>query len=131
MNAPWADRLVEVWASPHKAGTGVVVGSDGVLTARHVIGDALAGGRILARIVRPNQQVGTWVPMTVRWNSAEWDLALLAVDRSASEAAGWLSPGSPVVALAALGLSAEDGCEAVGFPDAVVQPAAHGRPSQD
>src|SRR3954452_7522370 len=59
----WDDRLVEVWASPRSAGSGVLVGSDGVLTARHVIAGALAGGRVLARVVRPHGQVGAWVPM--------------------------------------------------------------------
>ena len=43
----WDDRLAEVWAPPGKAGSGVVIGTCGVLTARHVIersGDRRAAG---------------------------------------------------------------------------------------
>src|SRR4051812_10866214 len=119
MGALWDDRLVEVWAAPGSAGSGVLVGSHGVLTARHVIAGALADGGVLARVVPPHGQVGVWVPMTVPWEDGEWDLALLAVDHSAPEAAHWMVPGSPAPVVAALGTGAEPGCEAVGFPDVV------------
>ena len=88
MGAVTDDRLAEVWASPGNAGAGVVLGFTGVLTARHVVADALSGdGRILARVVRPGSQVGSWVLMVLRWDSAVWDLALLAVDEAAPDAA--------------------------------------------
>jgi hypothetical protein len=129
VSALWIDRLVEVWASPGVAGAGVLVGSHGVLTARHVVAGALTGDRVLARVVRPHRGIGAWVRMTVPWQSVQWDLALLAVDQSAPEAPSWLIPDSPNVVIAELGAGAEPGCEAVGFPDAVVQPVRDGKPS--
>ncbi len=91
----WDDRLVEVWAAPGRAGAGVLVGQIGVLTARHVLEDALArpdGGRVLARSVLPGETVGEWVPMRVRWDDEGWDVALLEVDSDSMGADRWLEP---------------------------------------
>jgi TPR repeat protein len=119
----WGDRLAEVWASPGFAGAGVAVGEAGVLTARHVVADALNAeqGRLLCRVVRPGSATAPWVPMRVEWEGAEWDLALLAVDPQSEGAGDWLAPSSPPVVAVALGTSAEPGCEAVGFPESAVQ----------
>ena len=129
----WTSRLAEVWASPGHAGAGVVVGLEGVLTARHVVADALAdaGGRILARVVRAGEETVSWVPTRCLWNDRGWDLALLAVDHELPESAAWATPGGssePVVVQ--LGGSAEAGCEAVGFPAMAVQHAT-GDPSEN
>ena len=119
----WDDRLAEVWAPPGKAGSGVVIGTCGVLTARHVI-DAVAtgaqAGPVLARVIRRGSPPA-WVPMRIAGEDAAWDLAVLHVDQEAPEAAGWVRPvsGSPVVAM--VGGSSERGCESVGFPDEEVQ----------
>ena len=119
----WDDRLAEVWAPPGKAGSGVVIGTCGVLTARHVI-DAVAtgaqAGPVLARVIRRGPPPA-WVPMRIAGEDAAWDLAVLHVDQEAPEAAGWVRPasGSPVVAM--VGGSSERGCESVGFPDEEVQ----------
>ena len=119
----WSDRLAEVWASPGRAGAGVVVGDRGVLTARHVVEDALdtEGSRVLARVVRPGALVGAWVPMRVAWDDSEWDVALLAVDVTVSEADRWLVPNSPPVVVVVLETDAEPGCEAVGFPQSAIE----------
>ena len=134
MTSLWRDRLAEVWASPGRAGSGVVVGLEGVLTARHVVAAALisADGQILARVVRAGEETASWVPMTCPWDDESWDLALLAVDRDSSEAAAWLTPtegSEPVVVQ--LGASAEPRCETVGFPAMAVQRTQAGRPSQN
>ena len=126
----WDDRLVEVWAAPGRAGAGVLVGQIGVLTARHVLEDALArpdGGRVLARSVRPGETVGEWVPMRVTWDEEGWDVALLEVDSESTGADRWLEPSSGPVVVVALGSGVEDGCEAVGFPQSEVQ-HAHDEP---
>ena len=114
----WADRLVEVWAPPGRAGAGVLVGDKGVLTARHVVENALAGGpaRLLARVVRPGVSVGDWVPVNIVWESSGWDVALLTVDNESRDAGRWLIPTSPPVIVAALGTGVEQDCEAIGFP---------------
>jgi TPR repeat protein len=125
----WGDRLAEVWASPGRAGAGVIVGAAGVLTARHVVAEALGadGGRILSRVVRPGLATAPWVSMRRVWDDAEWDVALLAVDQESEGSDAWLVPTSGHVVVAALGSSVEPGCEAVGFPESAVQ---HGvRPS--
>ena len=124
MGSIWDDRLAEVWAPPGKAGSGVVIGTCGVLTARHVI-DAVATstqtGPVLARVIRRGSPPGAWVPMGIAGEDAAWDLAVLQVDQEAPEAAGWVRPvsGSPVVVT--VGGSSERGCELVGFPDEEVQ----------
>lgn len=131
MGRLWDDRLAEVWASPGQAGSGVVVGDAAVLTARHVVAGALDGGRVLARVVRPGGQVPPWSPVTIAWQDAAWDLALLELGPAPDEAgSAWERPRSPVPVIVRLASSAELDCEAVGFPDAVVQPARDGRPGQ-
>lgn len=125
----WADRLAEVWAPPRCAGSGVVVGTDGVLTARHVVEQAAGDDRpVVARVVRPGGAVGTWVPMTVAWEGDGWDLALLRVDHAAAEAGAWLAPGSGAVEIVDLGHAAAPGCEATGFPHAEVARDPSGAP---
>ena len=124
MGSIWDDRLAEVWAPPGKAGSGVVIGTCGVLTARHVI-DAVATGAqtgpVLARVIRRGSPPPAWVPMRIAGEDAAWDLAVLHVNQEAPEAAGWVRPvsGSPVVV--AVGGSSERDCESVGFPDEEVQ----------
>ena len=120
----WNDRLAEVWAPPGKAGSGVVIGTCGVLTARHVI-DAVAtgaqAGPVLARVIRRGSQPSAWVPMRIAGEDAAWDLAVLRVDQEAPEAAGWVRPVSASPVAVTVGGSSEHGCESVGFPDEVVQ----------
>ena len=124
MGSIWDDRLAEVWAPPGKAGSGVVIGTCGVLTARHVI-DAVATGAqtgpVLARVIRRGSPPSAWVPMRIAGEDAAWDLAVLQVDQEAPEAAGWVRPvsGSPVVVT--VGGSSERDTESVGFPDEEVQ----------
>ncbi len=89
----WADRLVEVWAEPGRAGSGVVLGSHGILTARHVVEDARGENDVLARVVRPGVETATWTPMEIAWEDPDWDLALLVVDESGHEI--WSAPQSP------------------------------------
>jgi TPR repeat protein len=121
----WDDRLAEVWAEPGKAGAGVVIGAAAVLTTRHVVAGALARGRIRVRVVRPGVQTADWVPVTVRAEDADWDVALLGVsdDNAGAGDPGprWLTPSPPSPVFVRLGTSAEPGCEAVGFPQAEVQ----------
>src|ERR1039457_1834752 len=93
MGAVWGDRLTEVWTSPTSAGTGLALGTQGVLTARHLITDASAGKKVWARIVRTHKQTGVWVEMTVAWQDPKWDLAVLEVDPQGSPGA-WLTPRS-------------------------------------
>jgi hypothetical protein len=130
----WGDRLAEVWASPGKAGAGVVVGKVGVLTARHLAAGALDGDEVLARVVQPGFLTAPWTAMRVEWEDAAWDLALLLVDRGRDpgDRAGsgaWQAPASPSPVVVRLGTTAERDCEAVGFPSAEVQKAASGRPA--
>jgi TPR repeat protein len=131
MAAIWDDRLAEVWATPGKAGAGVVIGTEMVLTARHLVAGAFAGGSILSRVVKPGAETADWVPMAVLAEDSEWDVALLGVrheddltDREAG--AGWLEPSSPQPVFVSPGTSAEHGCEAVGFPQSEVQRAPDG-----
>ena len=120
----WDERLAEVWAPPGKAGSGVVIGTCGVLTARHVI-DAVAtgaqAGPVLARVIRRGSPPSAWVPMRIAGEDAAWDLAVLRVDQEAPEAAGWVRPVSASPVAVTVGGSSEHGCESVGFPDEVVQ----------
>jgi TPR repeat protein len=120
----WDDRLAEVWAPPGKAGSGVVIGTCGVLTARHVI-DAVATGAqrgpVLARVIRRGSPAGAWVPMRIAGEDAAWDLAVLRVDQEAPEAAGWVRPVSGTPVVVTVGGSSERDCESVGFPDEEVQ----------
>ena len=129
----WDDRLAEIWAAPGKAGAGVVVGAEAVLTARHVVADALDGGDILSRVVRPGAATADWVPMTVLAEDQDWDTALLGVkhasgaDKGSSEPK-WQQPSSPSPVFVRLGNSAEKRCEAVGFPQSEVQHRPNGNP---
>ncbi|MET0495149.1 MAG: trypsin-like peptidase domain-containing protein [Actinoplanes sp.] len=120
----WDDRLAEVWASPDRAGSGVAIGDRSVLTARHVVAQAVhqsPPGRVLARIVLRNEAVTSWVPMRIVADDLDWDLAVLTVDLDAPEAGEWVTPVSSSPVLAAMGTAVEHGCEAVGFPDQEVQ----------
>ena len=129
MVSVWDDRLAEVWAAPGRAGAGVVVGAEAVLTARHLVKDALGAGRVLARAVRPGVMVAPWTRMRVAWQNGEWDLAVLVVDHSRKESRGWQPPRS-AVAVVRLGTAAEPGCEAVGFPESAVQLSSAGAASE-
>ena len=123
MGSLWDDRLAEVWALPGRAGSGVVVGTFGVLTARHVIADVVdvsAADGVLARVVRQGAPPA-WVPMRVVAHAVEWDLAVLEVDQDRPEAAAWVPPVSPSPVLVSVGAGSVEGCEAVGFPDEEVQ----------
>jgi Trypsin-like peptidase domain len=128
----WLDRLAEVWAAPGHAGAGVVVGREGVLTARHVVANALGGDgrRILARVVRPGRSVATWAPMRVDWEDRAWDLALLTVDGESAEADSWEAPTSAEPVVVQLGVSVERHCEAIGFPESAVQKKDTGGPAE-
>jgi TPR repeat protein len=132
----WNDRLAEVWAAPMQAGSGVVLASELVLTARHIVSEALDGGAVLARIVRPGIRVAGWMPMEVIADDAAWDIALLRVDPDAggsaarlATATAWDAPSSPEPVVVRLGSSAEPGCEVVGFPRSEVQRSAAGAPT--
>ena len=123
MGSLWGDRLAEVWALPGRAGSGVVVGTFGVLTARHVIADVVdvsAADGVLARVARRGAPPA-WVPMRVVAHAVEWDLAVLEVDQDRPEAAAWVRPVSPSPVLVSVDAGSVEGCEAVGFPDEEVQ----------
>jgi TPR repeat protein len=120
----WTDRLVEVWAPPGLSGAGVLVGQRSVLTARHVVercAAEAAKGRLQARVVRPNEAPGEWVPMLLSWSDPDWDLALLSVDPDDSGVGRWLTPQSRDPVIVALSPQAVGDCEAVGFPQAAVR----------
>jgi TPR repeat protein len=132
----WDDRLAEVWAAPARAGAGVVLATDVVLTARHVVSGALDGAPVLARIVRPGVRVAGWMAMTVVADDEAWDVALLQVDPAAAgeatrlaTATEWDAPRSPAPKIVRLGTSAEPGCEVVGFPRSQVQRTPAGAPT--
>jgi hypothetical protein len=113
----WDDRLAEVWAAPGKAGAGVVVGADTVLTARHLLAAAPPGSPVLARVVRPGKKAAKWVPMQILGEDHLWDVAVLRTGtESGPGAPGWLPPASASPKVVRLGTAAELGCEAVGFP---------------
>lgn len=123
MGSLWDDRLAEVWAPPGRAGSGVVVGAFGVLTARHVVANVLDGsaaGGALARVIRRGAPPA-WVPMRVAAHAAEWDLAMLEVDRDLPQAAAWVPPASPSPVMVTVDAGSVEGCEAVGFPSEEVQ----------
>jgi TPR repeat protein len=132
MAAIWDDRLAEVWAAPGKAGSGVVIGTEMVLTARHVVAGALSDGDILSRVVKPGTVTADWVPMALLAEDEAWDVALLGVARDSGrrDPSGprWLKPLSPSPTFAGLGTSAERHCEAVGFPQSEVQRTPEGDP---
>ena len=82
MGSVWDDRLAEVWASPGRSGSGVLVGAFGVLTAWHVIRDVADGcpaDGLQARVVRQGAPPA-WVPMRVLAHAEEWDLAVLGTE---------------------------------------------------
>jgi TPR repeat protein len=133
----WDDRLAEVWAAPGSAGAGVVIGSETVVTTRHVVAGAAGGGRILARVVRRGEPAAEWSRMVVLAEDPDWDVTLLGVDRAdevtgsglaAAAASGpvagtrtWESPLSPSPVVVRLGTATERHCEAVGYPGSEVQ----------
>ena len=129
----WDDRLAEVWAAPGTAGTGIVVGTETILTARHVVVGALDDGKVLARVVRPGLVTAGWASVRVLADDPAWDVAVLGVVR-AKDADGmdggpqWLAPASPQPVFARVGTSAEPGCETVGFPAAEVRRTPQGAP---
>ena len=134
MAAIWDERLAEVWATPGKAGAGVVVGDAAVLTARHVVAGAASGGKILSRVIKPGSETAAWVPMTVLAEDPDWDVAVLGIAGCSEERAGdsgreWLTPSSSPPVFVRLGTSAERGCEAVGFPQSEVQRTPDGDPA--
>jgi tetratricopeptide (TPR) repeat protein len=152
MSRMWDDRLAEVWAAPGLAGTGVVVGRTGVLTAAHVIAGVPAGGRILARVVRRGEPTAHWVRMRAVFASISWDMALLTVDETAPGSGHWVPPATAEPVVVRLGTAAEHDCEAAGFPRSAIQgrgsppalvvrqpeqaagvvlPAGHGKPPWD
>ena len=121
MKAIWDDRLAEVWAAPGKAGAGVVIGTGTVLTARHLLADAVRGGDIRARVVRPGVSTGEWFPMELLAEDVAWDVAVLrAAPVSGQGPPRWLWPSSSSPKFVRLGTAAELGCEAVGFPQSEV-----------
>ena len=129
----WDERLVEVWASPAKAGSGVAVGDQGVLTARHVIAGVVDGHKpcqVLARRVRRGTS-SSWVAARVVADDPDWDLAVLEVDHIGLRDDAWVPPSSPFPAVAALGTAVEHGCEAVGFPDENVQRGEESGPGEE
>ncbi|KJF19034.1 trypsin-like peptidase domain-containing protein [Acidithrix ferrooxidans] len=143
MTSPWNDRLAQVWAGSHKprakvladepqsqAGTGVIIGDDGVLTARHVIAGALNGGTILARMVKQGATTSSWATMKVISHDLDWDLALLQVDDPKSDNQ-WQKPNSPSPQVVMLDGDAEHNCEVLGFPETAIQPSESGLPSED
>jgi len=131
MRAIWDDRLAEVWASPGRAGAGVVVGAAAVLTARHLVAGALDRGKILSRVVKPGAATAEWVPMTVLAEAGDWDVAVLGVDYGSGGGSDdfgpeWLKPSSLPPVFVRLTASVERDCEAVGFPQSEVQYAPEG-----
>ena len=121
MTGVWDDRLAEVWAAPGKAGAGVVVSADTILTARHLLAGALAGGDVQARVVRPGASTAEWAHMEVLAEDRAWDVAVLRAEQvSEQNAPRWLRPSSPSPTFVRLGTAAEPGCEAVGFPQSEV-----------
>jgi hypothetical protein len=125
------DRLVEVWAAAGIDGAGVcgsgwVLGRNGVLTAGHVLDKYLGSeaGVLEVRLGRDSGG-GPWYRCEVRWNArrisvsgtSSFDVALLEVVDP-----GWIPPVSPSPRLAAAGDRPLDGCDAAGFPDAVMRP---------
>ena len=125
MSQIWDDRVAEVWAAPGKAGAGIVIGHERVLTARHVVAGALPNDDILARVIKPGAATAGWVPVKVLAEDQDWDLAVLAVDREKANAGDnqstWLQPVSSSPVVARIGTSAEPGCETVGFPQSEIQ----------
>ncbi len=120
----WDDRLVEVWAWPGEAGSGVATGSRGVLTARHVVAQALGDyqpRRMLARLVRRDEARSPWVAVRVVADDPDWDLAVLEVDPDEPGPESWAAPSSLSPTLADVGTAIEKDCEAVGFPDENLQ----------
>ena len=128
--SPWEDRLVEVWASPHEAGAGLAISDCGVLTARHVVEAAPGGGVVKVRVVSRARPPSEWVPARIVDGDPDWDLAVLMVEPGQESSGKWPTPTSPAPLGAMLGTRSQQGCEAVGFPDAEVQPDATGDPSR-
>jgi hypothetical protein len=122
----WTDRLAEVRAEPGRAGSGVVLGDHGILTARHVVEDARGENDVFARVVRPGAKRATWTPMEIAWEDSDWGLALLVVDESGHEF--WSAPRSPSPLFVALGPAYEAAGEAVGFPDVALPRTGSGDP---
>ena len=113
----WTDRLVDIRAAG-RGGSGIVLGDRGVLTARHVVSDALNAPDtepIMARIVdRRDGSVSGWVNLECVAEDDRLDLAVLEVDQEAT----WTPPTSerPVI-VAVETVNTIDNREAAGFPD--------------
>jgi hypothetical protein len=109
-------RVCELYAAGQDAdgsGSGYRVGDRLVLTARHVIAPALAGGQVL---VRPADVPG-WLTGRVEWHDAESDAALIGIEED------WrAAPGQSVLRWGELTGSDPVPCAAVGFPWASVRP---------
>lgn len=126
MNWLWEDRLVQVWAEPGRAGSGVAFGAAGVLTAYHVVAEG-SPARVKARTVRRTDPASAgrasapWVSMRMVAAAPDWDLAVLEASSHEKGAVPWRSPASVGPRLAAVSGGASWACESVGFPDANVQ----------
>ena len=124
----FSDRLVEIWAEPGRAGTGVAVGGRGIVTARHVVEGALTSrDGILVRIV-PTGAVEAAKPVWVRAdcvsNEPDWDMAVLEV-RDDPE---WVVPHTLTPVMVALDSRPEPDCHSVGFPAVDAQISSAGKP---
>src|ERR1700733_15582424 len=117
----WEDRLVEVFAPDGVIGAGLAISDLGVLTARHVVAGGLAGG-VEVRIVRRGRDPSEPFRAEVVAEDSSWDLAVLRVNPDGARPGAWPIPRSAQPVGAMPGTSVQD-CEAVGFPEASVQPA--------
>ncbi len=124
----FSDRLVAVRA--HRAdglwdlGSGVAVATHGILTANHVIDEALEDG-LEVRIV-PTDVTESSAPdfatATVIWRDRRWDLALLT-----TRDPRWKPPTSPSPTLVELGSDFEINCQVVGLANTDEQSDSEGR----
>ena len=112
-------RVCELYAvgpGAEGSGSGYRLGDRLMLTARHVIGPALAGpgGRVLVRPVG----VPGWLPARVEWADADTDAALAVIEDE-----DWRAPaGESVLRWGELAGADPVPCAAVGFPWASARP---------
>jgi tetratricopeptide (TPR) repeat protein len=111
-------RLVEVWSEQvdgaGRSGSGWVVGTCGVLTAKHVV-DPCAAIQVRSAGSTASTE---WVDAVLRWSHPQLDAALLEV--APGDGQSWQDPVEPSPRLAAVGARASPG-EAIGFPNATVR----------